>query len=195
MKISEIKEQKNNKDRFSVSVDGKYAFSLSTNDLLDAKLAVDQEISESQIDVFRQKSADSLLLARTYEKCMRRPHSEREIRDYLRQKKAGEEAIEFIIGKCYDLRLLNDEDFAERWVAHRQKSNKSVRYIRNELFSKGIAQDIIESVLPEDDLAELRNVVAKRRGRYSDERKLIAYLQRQGFSYSDIKEVLTNQED
>ena len=198
MAVTDITEQKNTKDRFSVSVDGEYAFSISADDLLESKLRVGDELSESEIELYKQKSADSLLLARTYDKCLRRPHSEREIRDYLRTKRAGEETTEFIIAKCYKLKLLDDEVFAQKWVDHRRRQAKSNRYIRSELFKKGIAGAIINEVLAEDDSDQLARLVEKKAGKYEDDAKLIAYLQRQGFGYSDVKaavDVFKNPED
>ncbi len=195
MKISDIKEQKSNKDRFSIYVEGKYSFSLNTNDLIDAKIKVGDTLDETQVDNLKAKSADSLLLARACDKCMRRPHSEKEIRDYLWKKQASPELTDSIVGKCYDLRLLNDEVFAEKWAAHRRRAGKSNRYIQNELRSKGISAETINSVLDGDDSAELRKMISKKRSRYPDEKKLIAYLQRQGFSYTDIQSALMSEAD
>ena len=195
MKVTDLKEQKNSTDRYSVYVDGKYSFSITTDDLLSAKLRVGYELSEAQVDAFKQQSSDSLLMARAYEKCMRRPHSEREIRDYLRTKKAGDELTEEIIAKCYKHNLLNDEYFAERWVEHRRRANKSNRFIKSELFKKGVDQSIIDTVLDEPDDSQLTQQIEKKRSKYETEEKLIAYLQRQGFSYGDIKSALSREED
>ncbi len=195
MKISDIKEQKNKKDRFSIFLDGEYAFSLSGSDLLDSKLRIGSELDSLTRQNLEKKSADSLLLAKAYDKCLRRPHSEKEIRDYLWKQKTEEELTDHIIGKCYDLKLLNDEDFAIRWVEHRRRANKSGRFIQNELVQKGIDKSIIEDVLDSDDKDELRAMIEKKRSKYPNEKKLIAYLQRQGFSYYDIREALTDEVD
>ncbi len=195
MNISDIKSQKNNPDRYSIYLDGKYSFSLTSNDLLESKVRKGQTLSDSQLAVLEKKSADSLVLARAIEKCMRRPHSEREIRTYLIQKKAADELIDSIIARCYKLNLLNDEYFAERWVEHRRNAHKSNRFIRNELFTKGVDAAIIDKVLSETDTDALQNAIAKKRSRYADDRKLMAYLQRQGFSYSDISQALMGEED
>ena len=138
-----------------------------------------------------------MIAARAYEKCLRRPHSEREIRDYLRNKKASQELIESIILKCYKHKLLDDNLFAERWVAHRKASHKSNRFISSELRGKGVDPEIIAKALAEssDDQQQLRQQIAKKRSKYNDHRKLVAYLQRQGFSYSDIASELKTEED
>ena len=51
MKITSIQVQLKNSGRYSVFVDGKYAFSLSADALLDSRLVSGQEVSESDIVV------------------------------------------------------------------------------------------------------------------------------------------------
>ena len=196
MQITGIKEQKNNKDRYSVYIDERYSFSISANDLLEAKLKTGSTLSADQISNFVSQSADSLLMSRTYEKCMRRPHSEKEIRDYLRTKNADEGLTQRIIDECYHYGLLDDEVFAQKWTQHRLRSNRSIRYIRNELRNKGVADEIIEACTSShSDTSQLQALIEKKRGKYDDVRKLIAYLQRQGYSYSDISEQIKIGED
>ena len=44
------------------------------------------------------------------------------------------------------------------------------------------------------DKDELAKMIAKKRSRYPDEQKLIAYLLRQGFAYDDIRAALAGDE-
>ena len=193
MRITAIKGQEKSKDRFSIYVDNRYCFSLTTNDLLDVKLKVGTEVGEQQIEQYKTLSEDSLMMARAYDKCLRRPHSEKEIRDYLRTKQVDEELADRIIEKCYKYKLLDDELFASKWVEHRRRANKSNRFISGELRSKGISASIVNAVLVDSDQAQLKVLIEKKSGRYSDERKLIAYLQGQGYGYSDIKSALSSE--
>ena len=81
---------------------------------------------------------------------------------------------------------LDDRKFAAYYVENRfVKKGISQRRLTMELFKKGIDKGIVEEVLTEserDETEEARKIIAKKRGRYDDE-KLIAYLVRQGFSY------------
>jgi regulatory protein len=43
-------------------------------------------------------------------------------------------------------------------------------------------------------MSELQKIIAKKRSRYDDEQKFMAYLARQGFSYDDIKEALREED-
>lgn len=195
MRVSELKQQARNTERISVFLDGKYSFSLGVNDLLELKLKVGDEISETELKRLKKVSEDSLLTQKAIEKCLRRPHSVKEISDYLKRNRAEEELIETILEKCAKMRLLNDEEFAKTWLRHRQNGNRSRRHIINELRQKGISSDIINELEFGDESSTLRDLVAKKRSKYSDERKLINYLQRKGFAYSDIAAVLKDVED
>ena len=49
MRITGISEQKRSKDRFSVYVDEKYSFSITTDDLLLEKLRVGADLSSNDV--------------------------------------------------------------------------------------------------------------------------------------------------
>ena len=191
MKITDIKKQMKREGRFSVFVDEKYSFSLDSNGLLDNKVKIGKEVSEFDIEELKKASGDSILLARAYDKCMRRPHSEREIRDYLYKNKAEPDQMDQIIEKCKQNKLLDDSYFAERWVEYRRGQGRSTSRIKQELVQKGVNSSTVSQALAEesgDNNQALRQMIVKKRRTYSDDNKLIAYLQRQGFGYYDIVE-------
>ncbi|PID33490.1 hypothetical protein CR969_00415, partial [Candidatus Saccharibacteria bacterium] len=45
------------------------------------------------------------------------------------------------------------------------------------------------------DQTEIAKIIAKKRARYPDEQKLIAYLARQGFNYDDIRSAISQLDD
>jgi regulatory protein len=122
----------------------------------------------------------------------------------LYKKKTDKELIEEIICDFIEKRYLNDENFARWFAENRRRKNKSNRAISSELYAKGISAVTIQSIL--SDLNEtdsdssntekeaLNNLVNKLsdRPRYKDPQKLTSYLISKGFSYSDIKDVLTS---
>ena len=89
---------------------------------------------------------------------------------------------------------VDDEEFARWWVENRNIiKGTSKRKLSSELAAKGVDRILIDRVLAESDrsdLQELTKIIAKKRRRYPDEQKFIAYLARQGFSYDDIKQAL-----
>lgn len=202
MQITGIKQQERMKDRFSVYVDGKYAFSLSDRALLDSKVATGQELTGDDVKHFQQLSAEDKLFGNAIRYAAMRLRSRWELEQYLRRKEAAPEKAEEIIGRLTELKFIDDRTFARNWVENRHLLKPtSKRKLRQELMAKHIAGSIIDDVLQEDetgDLHELRLLVAKKRriAKFRDDDvKLMQYLARQGFGYEDIKSVIGSSEE
>ncbi len=199
MKITQLKQQIKDAERVSVFVDEKYSFSLTLDQVLQEKLKKGVELTVDQLERLKKLSGEGKLRSRALEWLMGRPHSERELREYLYRKKAEKEQIEALVSEFSEKKYINDENFARWFVEGRLRKNKSERAIKAELMSKGVSPLTIQSVVTElrsstqsSDRETLQHLVNKlrKRARYQDERKLLSYLISKGFSYSDIKEVL-----
>lgn len=217
MKITSITIQAKNKNRLNVSVDGKYRFSLDVYQLTDLGIKIGHEITESQLLELESESTFGKLYTQALEYTMLRPHSAKEIRDYLWRKtlrrkyksrmtgeiKEREGISETITNRVYERLVeknyINDQKFADWWVNNRnQTKGISQRKLRAELQAKGIENSIIQTALEEgdrDDGNELDKIITRKHHRYQDEQKFMAYLARQGFSYDEIKFALTKYND
>lgn len=201
-KITAIKQQQRDKERYSIYVDKEYGFSLHANQLLDAKLRVGMDIDQADIERLKKQSEDGKLLARAYDKLARRLHSEKEMRDYLKRKTDDTELVDYIIAKLYDLNLLNDYAFARQWVVNRRTlKHRSTRALRFELMQKGLGKNVIADALGDEagqaDKQALRRLAERksRQARYKDPDKLMRYLMGKGFNYQEVKEVIRSQSD
>lgn len=213
MKITNISLQVSNPDRVNVSIDGKYRLSLDVFQVGELGLKVGQEIDEERLDEIETESRFGKLYARALEYCMIRPHSVREVRDYLYRKtlsrkyknRQGEvkeregyspALTTRVLDKLQHKGYVDDEKFARWWVESRNLTKgTSLRKLSGELRTKGVASDIIEEALGQSersDESEIAKIIAKKRAKYPDEQKLIAYLARQGFRYDDIRQALDN---
>lgn len=196
MKITAIKQQIKQQGRYSIFVEGKYSFSLSESALLESKIASGQELSAQQVKEFKKLSGDDKLYNQALRYVTLRPRSTWEMEQYLQRKKAGPLLSQEILSKLSNLELLKDETFARSWVASRRLLKPtSRRRLSQELRQKHVADEIIDQVLAEDETDELtvlRMLVERKRrqGKYQDNLRLMQYLARQGYSYSDIKSVL-----
>jgi len=198
MNITKIVQQERQKTRYSLFVDGKYAFSLSEGALLESKLAVGQELNADELKRWKQESADDKIAGNTLRYAAMRPRSTWEIEQYLRRKNASPALASRIVDKLTTMGLLDDAAFARTWIQNRRLLRPtSVRKLQQELRAKRVADEVIDEALTGEeagtDLAALRALVAKKRSlsKYkADPLKLMQYLARQGFSYSDIKMVL-----
>lgn len=200
MQITQIKQQERLKSRYSIYVDGKYAFSLSADTLLDQKLHAGMELDEAALKVYKKLSADDKAYGLALAYVARRMRSEWELRDYFRRKGYDPDLGETILQKLRALRLVDDMAFAEAWVRNRRLlKSVSKRRLQQELQQKHVALEVVETVLAQDETSEvgvLQELVRKKRRqtKYQDNTKLMQYLARQGFGYSDITHVLQDTE-
>ena len=207
MKITGITAQQKDQDRVNVMVDGKYRFSLDIMQVADLGIRIGKEYAEEELLELEEESQFGKLYTRALEYSLMRPHSMREVRDYLYRKtrdtktKTGQvkkgvtsELTNRVFDRLVERGYVNDEKFAQFWVENRSlRKGASKRKIIAELRTKGVESSIIDHHVQESDRTdedELKKVIAKKASRYSDPQKLMQYLARQGFGYDDIKHAL-----
>jgi regulatory protein len=199
MRITALKTQVKNPERVSIYVDGAYTFSLTINEVLEQKLKKDLEVTQADIEAYKKISSDGKIRARAQEWLMGRPHSAKELKEYLYKKKTDPDLQHKLLQEFQLSGLQSDEAFAQWSVERLLRKGKSKRAVQNELRSKGIERSTIEDVLAmaaTSDTAQIAILIEKlrTRSRYADDKKLIAYLISKGFSYDDIKSALTFRE-
>lgn len=196
MKITDIKQQVKRQGRYSIYVDGTFAFGLSELALINSGIRIGLELTAEELDNLKQDAHIDKAYNLALGQVARRPRSEWEMRDYLRRKDYDPELITQLVKRLFDAGFLDDHDFARRWVETRRLLRQtSKRRLQQELRAKRVSDDVITNVLAEDQTDEsavLRAVIEKKRtqSRYQDNEKLMAYLLRQGYNYEDIKNVL-----
>ncbi|PJF21588.1 MAG: RecX family transcriptional regulator [Phototrophicales bacterium] len=198
--ITALEIQKRNKERVNVFIDGEYAFSLTLIEA--ARLKKGQQLTEQDIaelcrvdDVHR--AVDHAVRFLSY-----RPRSGKEVRNNL-SKKFDEVVIEAAIERLNALGYLDDEAFAKYWVENRHEFNpRGVMALRYELRQKGIAESIIQSVLDSYDTYDAAYRAAQNKvrslkvaDRQTFYQKVGSYLQRRGFAYDVIRDVLQQLEN
>lgn len=210
--ITDLKSAVCNPERVNVFVNKKYCFSLDLTQVVDFKIKLGQRLTSAQLADFRRASEFGKLYARALDYCLRRPHSVKEVRDYLWQKtritnyktRSGEikqragvdqQIADQVLQKLQQKAYVDDQKFTVWWVENRDQSKGvSRRKIRNELVAKGISSDLIDSVFAQssrDDQTELQKMIAKKQARYAgDKLRFTRYLLSQGFNYDDIKSAL-----
>jgi regulatory protein len=209
MKITAITAQTKDRDRANIIVDGVYRFSLDIFQVADLGIRTGKEYTEEELLQLETESQFGKLYARSLEYCLTRPHSAKEVRDYLYKKtrdqrtKTGEvkkgvlpDVAARVLDRLTEKGYVDDEKFTRYWLENRGLTKgASRRKLVSELRSKGVAQTVINQFLeesPRTDEDELEKIIAKKRSRYPDEQKFMQYLARQGFGYDDIKQALSN---
>lgn len=195
MIITALKKSK--KGNILIYADGTYLTSVLPEVFLKSNLKVGSYIdSEILEDISKE-----INLNKAKEKAFRllslRAHSKKELENKI-TRSLGEDYAKKAASKMEELGLLNDKDFALSYAKELifRKFHSASR-VRLELSEKGISGGIIDSVLEEinpDEDENIRNVLEKRyfsKGKsLKDEkefRKAVAYCQRLGYSWSQIK--------
>ncbi|HMH70680.1 MAG TPA: regulatory protein RecX [Candidatus Saccharimonadales bacterium] len=209
MIITGITAQQKDKNRINVMVDGKYRFSLDIFQYADLSIKVGNEYTEEELIELETESQFGKVYARALEYCLMRPHSAKEMRDYLYRKtrdsrtKTGEvkkgvapEITARVFSRLVERGYIDDEKFTQHWVENRSVTKGvSKRKLTAELRAKGVDLAIIERIIADSvrsDDNELQKIIAKKQSRYPDTQKFMQYLARQGFSYDDIKSALSS---
>jgi regulatory protein len=209
MKITAVTAQQKDKNRVNIMVDGKYRFSLDIFQYADLGIKIGKDYTDEELTELETESQFGKAYARALEYCLMRPHSAKEMRDYLYRKtrdirtKTGEikkgiapEITVRVFDRLVVKGYIDDETFTRYWVENRSLTKgASKRKLTAELRSKGVAPSVIEHFLAESsrsDEDEITKIITKKRKRYPDDQKLMQYLARQGFSFDDIKQALAS---
>lgn len=196
--VTAIKRQaRARSNRFNIFVDGAYSFTLSDLDLSMSGLRVGQELEAADIAQYTQKANEAKAYALALRYLGVRVRSRRELTDYLARKNCAQDEVEAALERLEGLGLVDDSAFAAAWIADRLavRPRSRMRLVQ-ELGAKGVARDIIDLALeeidPERELQTLKDLIERKRrtSGYGDDKKLVAYLQRQGYRWALIKEAM-----
>lgn len=138
-----------------------------------------------------KKYALSLLSARMYT-CS-------ELCERLVRKGAEKEDAEAVVAQFISLGYIDDRKYAEFYIADAVAlGNKGMYRIKQELYKKGIASNIIDDAVKNSDAEVLEALVSYTRMKfgenteysYKEYSKIKAHLARRGYSYSEINDCL-----
>lgn len=200
--ITRLSSGKKTPGRVNVYVDGKYAFSLSAEEIITHKIKKGKKLSSNDLHSLINSSHLERSLARAYNFLSYRPRSKQEIADRLKKYEDlnSNELIPATIRRLEDQELINDHEFALWFIKERIRHRpRSLKRLRHELYRKGIDSATINSALAESEYDEqeaLESIIEvkirKSHSLRNDKNKLITYLLSQGFPYNLIKPTLNN---
>lgn len=115
--------------RINVFLDGKFSFSLTITELADSKIHQGQVLTDPEVERLRNLSGLGKLYQQTLEYCFSRPHSKKEIIDYLERKRLRRD-ISWKRFEEYQLKIQNDPEYAARVKEIRQHTKEQNQKIR-----------------------------------------------------------------
>jgi len=135
-----------------------------------------------------------------------RARSRKEVSDYLERKGFSDQVSAFIVQEMEGYGYINDEQFAEDFIAGRKLRGHGIKKVRYELYMKGLDEDLIDKKVgehfnPEEDLARIKEILEQRTARRAriDQpcedrerhlRREAAFLKRRGFQDNLIMKAL-----
>lgn len=193
-KITRLAVQKKNPKRINVYLDNNFAFGLYRETA--AWLEIGQKLSEEKIAELLAADQERDAMQKAIEYISYKPRTTMETRKKLQNAGFDDLLIEKTVSQLTQHGLLNDEDYANRWVEERSRIKpRSRRMLIYELRLKGISDDLIQSAVGDvDDFRSAYEIAEKRLYRYENlekldfRKKLGNYLAGKGFSYDVISE-------
>jgi len=193
--ITALKVQKHNQQRVNVYIDGEFAFGLAAIEAL--RLKVGQYLSAADIARLKEQDQGEIAYERALNLLSYRPRSVAEVRRNLTGK-FDAETVENVISRLRRADLLDDGAFVRYWIENRDtfkpRGSQALRY---ELRQKGIADALIDDALTDYDeeaaarraaLAQVHKL-ARRHDVETVRAKLLAFLNRRGFSFHVAREI------
>ena len=197
MLITEISPQIRHPKRYSVFVDGEFAFGLDEIDLLYYGLEPGAELTRERLD----QIADECVFQKARDKALRllsaRPRTVSEIRARLRERGEPEGIISRVIEFLSSYGYLGDEKYAADFLESAAARGLSARAAAQKLRERGVPAETAREALAEAELDEGAACLAALKKRFRraepDEnarRKAADFLARKGFGREVIKNAL-----
>lgn len=181
-----------------IYIDGEYFTKIDREVLATCGIKEGKNISESELSDLVRKSEEKRAKDKAFNLLSYRDHSKKELENKLKRN-YSEDLAKSVANKMEDLGLINDDAFAKKYAKELLYSKHySARKAEYELTLKGIDREtasyIIENEAPDAD-EQIKILIDKKyKNIGSDEkvkRRAISFLQRYGYSWDDIKKVMS----
>lgn len=194
------------KDKIHIYIDGEYLLTVDEIFWFSCGLVSGDEINEEELTAFEEAAGSRRAFNSALNSLDYRDHSEKEIRAKLLRKHDAD-YVDEAVEKLIELDLVNDERYAENYARELFERKKFGKMrIKSELRAKGISADIANAAVDElfeeeelDNVQRIVDIIGKRYyNRMNNEigrKKVFSALQRMGYSFSDIREAMSEFSD
>lgn len=194
------------KDKIHIYINGEYLLTVDEIFWFSCGLVSGDEINEEELTAFEEAAGSRRAFNSALNSLDYRDHSEKEIRAKLLRKHDAD-YVDEAVEKLIELDLVNDERYAENYARELFERKKFGKMrIKSELRAKGISADIANAAVEElfeeeepDNVQRIVDIIGKRYyNRINDEvgrKKVFSALQRMGYSFSDIREAMSEFSD
>lgn len=188
--------------KIHIHIDGEYLLTVDEDFWFSSGYISGDEIDDGDLAAFKEAAGSRLAFNSAMFSLDLRDHSERELRNKL-SRKYDENSVNTAMEKLLDLGLVNDRRYAELLVRELYERKKYGRNrVKNELYRRGIDSEIINEVIEEyeneseqDNIQTIVDIIRKKYyNKLIDEKsrqKVVAALVRLGYSFSDIRQAMS----
>jgi regulatory protein len=200
--VTALTAQTQQRGRVNLFIDGEFALGISHTTLVRERLAVGVVIDEPAWQRLVAAESADRTLQRAMRLLERRARTHHELRQRLQRAGVADALIDSTLARLHELGLLDDADYAERYVAERNRLNpRGRRALQAELRRRGIAAELVQQTIaaqdPDDEqerLLRLAEQVLPRYLRNADwltfQRRLGGFLLRRGFAAAAVQPLL-----
>jgi regulatory protein len=193
-----------------VFADAEYLASITKDTLIAFGIYKDKELSAEEWEKVLESDIVQRLYFQAIKQILARPRSQREVEQYLVKKLKLRLTDEVkiaclqrqILDKLISAKYIDDQAFARWWIENRTAfKGKSTNELQQELYQKGIDNDIIKELLyapaSEVDQLEIIKKITYKKFKITElpddkkeQQRVLTYLLRRGFNYELIKSAL-----
>lgn len=189
-----LTHRKGRGNKVHLLLDDEYVITTDINFWLDHYISDGTDISEEDW----QELVEGINYKKALNKCAdllsRREHSVKELKQKL-LRTVDEVSAQKAIDRYIEAGYLDDEHFCQSLVDYLFNSKHySENHVRQECFKRGIDRTVVDNVISEYNVDNVSTIIDLICNKYqakleqeNGKSKVIASLQRKGFSYSDIK--------
>jgi regulatory protein len=198
--VTSIEPQKHATTRYSIFLDGEFAFGIGRDLLLESGIAKGEFLDQERLDAILAKDAVDRAVSASMRALDQRMQTGKELRTRLMRKGFEPETIDAALARLVEYGYLNDERFAELWIENRLTHRpRGKRMLEQELRQKGVDRQIVDETVAsmEIDDRDAALELARKRLRSVDglpldeqKKKLTGILARRGFDYGVIRTTL-----
>lgn len=204
MTVTKIEQQKKDKSRYSVYIDGEFAFGLIMEDILFFKVKEGEELSQEKYDYIM----DTTVYIRAQDMVARflgyKMRTKKEVADKLSDSGYSEDICQRVLQSLEKYDYINDYIYCTKYIKETLKLRPKGKFlIKQELKLKGIDDETVNKAIDEMEIDEFQIAKSILMKKYEDFAKMdnkelakvYGFLQRKGFSYSVIKEAVSDLAD
>lgn len=195
--ITNIEIQKKNKERCNIFIDNAFSFGVSLEIVLKYSLKKGMELDEEKLKEISYESDKSEAISKAVKYLSNNLKTKRQLKEYLINKGYDEEIAFFVIDKMKEYNLINDVEFAKRYIESCAKK-EGTKLIFYKLMNKGIKKKDIQTAFDMIDVNHEENAKNLAQKHLKNKeltkeniQKTYRYLLGKGFSYEEVSSALS----